>query len=380
MKQERVEGLDALRGIAACAIVILHSAYIHDIGIPHDIFLKFFAMGVPLFFIISAFSMSIRYKSGFSDRGSLTDFAIRRFARIAPLFYVMIAAWLAYTSWMELPTPSLEKHLLSMTFLFSLTPGSQLSVVPAGWSIGIEMLFYAAFPMLVRLRSVAVCAVAVILSLIAYAWFSTLVAEPRAYFYLTHPITNASYFLFGILAYRIYESISDGRRALVAKTCLVLSVVGVAIAIAVHPKIGAETAMFTAPKPISIAIWGASFMALVLSQALKPASFLVNRTTLFLGLVSYSVYLVHPLLIHASPLTLFLHNWEVAWQIKVVTAGSIALTAAIIVGSALHRFVEIPGQMIGKRFASGYKARIKDQEAAKISAALASPNRATAID
>lgn len=380
MKQERVEGLDALRGIAACAIVILHATYIHDIGVPQSVFVKFFAMGVPLFFIISAFSMSFRYKSGFSDRGSLTDFAIRRFARIAPLFYVMIAAWLAYISWMGLPTPSVEKHLLSMTFLFSLTPGSQLSVVPAGWSIGVEMLFYAAFPMLVRLRSIAACSLAIILSIIAYTWFSTLVAEPRAYFYLTHPITNASYFLFGILAYRIYESISDGRRALVAKTCLVLSVVGVAIAIAVHPKIGAETAMYTPPRPTSIAIWGAAFMALVLSQALKPTSFLVNRSTLFLGLVSYSVYLVHPLLIHASPLTPLLHNWEVAWQIKVATAGSIALIASLVVGSALHRFVEIPGQMIGKRFASRYKAMLKNHDAADVSAARTSPNRATATD
>lgn len=379
-KHERVEGLDALRGIAASAIVVLHASYIHDIGIPQSVFVKFFAMGVPLFFIISAFSMSFRYRAGFSARGSLMDFAIRRIARIAPLFYVMIAAWLGYLWWMEFPRPGIEKILLSITFLFSLTPGSQTSIVPAGWSIGIEMLFYAAFPLLIRMRSILVCTIVIILLIIVYTFFSTLVTEPRAYFYLTHPVTNAPYFIFGILAYRIYDEIPDDSSDFLANIFFLLGAFGVAVAVALHPKIAAETAMFTPPNPTSIGLWGASFMALVLSQALKPSSFLVNRSTLFLGLVSYSVYLVHPLLIHASPLTPFLKSWEVAWQLKVATAGSIALAASVIVGTVLYRLVEVPGQLIGKRLASRHKAMVKNVDAGGISAPHAASGGATTSD
>jgi peptidoglycan/LPS O-acetylase OafA/YrhL len=346
--QERAHGVDALRGLAACAIVVLHAAYIHDIGIPRDTFIRYFTMGVPLFFVISAFSMSLRYSEGFADREDLIAYGIRRVARIAPLFYVMLIIWLAYLWWLGSPGPSVKSIILNLTFLFSLTPDTQTSIVPAGWSIGIEMLFYAIFPLLIRVRSLAGCSLMVASTLLCYAWFRTIVTDPPIYFYWTHPITNATYFACGILAYRIYEFASDFPRVLFAKACLILGVTGIVSAIVLQSLAAPGDAHFKPPETGFIAIWGIAFMALVLSQAINPTPLIANRVTLFLGLVSYSIYLIHPLLIYASPLTPVLRGWEMAWPIKIAVAGAVALSAAIIAATVLYRFVEAPGQQVGR--------------------------------
>ena len=50
-----------------------------------------------------------------------------------PLFYVMLTAWILHYSHLGSPLPDFK---------------TQISHVPAGWSIGIEMIFYLLFPVI----------------------------------------------------------------------------------------------------------------------------------------------------------------------------------------------------------------------------------------
>ena len=65
-----------------------------------------------------------------------------------PLFHVMLTAWILYYSHLGSPLPDFKTLFLNVSFLFGLFPKTQISHVPAGWSIGIEMLFYLLFPVI----------------------------------------------------------------------------------------------------------------------------------------------------------------------------------------------------------------------------------------
>jgi peptidoglycan/LPS O-acetylase OafA/YrhL len=76
----------------------------------------------------------------------------------------------------------------------------------------------------------------------------------------------------------------------------------------------------------------------------------VPRPLAWVGLVSYSVYLVHHLLIQVSGplLTGWGERLPAAAEVPVV-AGFLAVLAAL--SWLTHRFVEVPGQRFGRRWA-----------------------------
>src|SRR5690606_34557665 len=95
--------------------------------------------------------------------------------------------------------------IASILFIFSLIPKFQVSAVPAGWSIGVEMVFYAVFPLLLKRSSIRSALVYLTIATLASWGLNSLSEENmRPYFFWTHPITNAPYFCMGLLAWRIY--------------------------------------------------------------------------------------------------------------------------------------------------------------------------------
>lgn len=345
-QSERLHGIDALRGLAACGVVILHSAFIRPFGAPGS--LGYLALGVPLFFIISAFSLSFAYDGRMRSGDDVIRYAIKRYARIAPLFYVMILAWVIGLFILNHRLPAFPIILLSATFLFGLDPHSQGSIVPAGWSIGVEMLFYACFAVIIRIQSLKGHALLLAGSVLASGLFNSIPwAKAPDYFFYTHILTNAPYFAFGLVGYRVYRAIPPVHRRIIGHACLVAGVALIGAMIFWGPHMGPAT---TTRVPAGlIAGWGLAFFSLVLSQALWPNPVLSNPATLFLGRISYSIYLVHPLLIYFSPLTPWLSRADVSWQVKLLGAASFALPAAILCGWILYHVVEKPGQNLGRR-------------------------------
>ena len=90
--------LHGLRGLAASAVVLFHLHHINALAIPYQI--KFvgthFGLGVQLFFVLSAFSLFYSTISGINNNGWVRDYFLKRFFRIAPLFYVMLITWILF--------------------------------------------------------------------------------------------------------------------------------------------------------------------------------------------------------------------------------------------------------------------------------------------
>ena len=99
-----------------------------------------------------------------------------------------MAIWSAYLLVVGKQLPSLGAYLLSVTFLFQLTPNTFEGIAPASWSIGVEMLFYVMLPTLfVVIRSTTAAAIAVAVAIfLAHEYAASLEGivglKPTVYF------------------------------------------------------------------------------------------------------------------------------------------------------------------------------------------------------
>lgn len=146
----RVRELDFLRGIALICVICTHTiGYFPTKFKEVNFFLGLGRYGVQLFFVISAFTMTMLAKN--SSEYTVSGFYTKRFLRLFPLF---LFAALAYYPTQILPNywnPSGLKFwqfILAIFFLQGFLPNTINSTVPGGWSISNEANFYLFFPLI----------------------------------------------------------------------------------------------------------------------------------------------------------------------------------------------------------------------------------------
>lgn len=356
IKRSRLTGIEALRGYAASSVIMLHATKIHLITIPTSIntYVTYCAYGVPLFFVISAFSLAYGYSGRNAEPGWKTVYTIRRFFRIAPLFYSMIAAWTFYRLWLGgSPFKPLE-YLLNTTFTFGLFPGYQSSVVPAGWSIGAEMIFYALFPLLLKYVNslnkalVAFPAALCVSYLVQKA--AILLGWRLELFYWINIFNNMPYFIFGILSFHLFTKLDSNAAKRQWSNILLFVAFGLAFVNVITDTTQNWTFSDEPPPLRAVAGWALAFGSLVTSQALAPNKIIVNRVTIFLGSISFSLYLIHPLVLYASPVLPWIEALSAAPLVKALLAWAFAFTAVVPLAWLTYKLIEVPGQALGKLF------------------------------
>ncbi|MBC7979165.1 MAG: acyltransferase [Armatimonadetes bacterium] len=150
---EPIECLDGLRGVAIILVVIHHCFYFPP-TVPYSEaltgLLQGGRLGVAIFFVLSGFLMGLVI---FRDRESfnLRNYAIRRFARIYPPFFLslLVAAIVALTLGQSIGgvIQSVMLHLSSLANWID--PKVQLNEVY--WSLLIEIHFYILLPLVHQL-------------------------------------------------------------------------------------------------------------------------------------------------------------------------------------------------------------------------------------
>lgn len=151
LQKQKFESIDIMRGIAILMVILVHtSLYVQGVDFLLPI-AQYGQMGVQLFFIASAFTLCYSFDVRKQANESLRNFYLRRYFRIAPgyyfgiLLYFIITALISY-GWDSNKDPI--NILLNILFLNGLFPVANNTVVPGGWSIGTEMIFYLIFPFL----------------------------------------------------------------------------------------------------------------------------------------------------------------------------------------------------------------------------------------
>jgi len=190
---KRLEYVDALRGVAILLVVLVHAGQALTQPGLFATLARYGQYGVQLFFVLSAFTLCHSLaKHDHLTASVYRSFMIRRFFRIAPMYYLAIPfyfllSWVSFWALHQSPfTPpdeySLFKILCNVGFVHGLIPAATNSIVPGGWSIGCEFLFYAFFPFLFfgvrRQKAVLVytTALAVLLVFAIITWSSPSVA------------------------------------------------------------------------------------------------------------------------------------------------------------------------------------------------------------
>ena len=351
----RVHGIDALRGLAAAGVLIVHAVAIRPLGVTfNDWHVGYLVLGVPLFFMISAFSMAFAYPGGIMHPGRSRSYAIRRLLRIAPLFYLMLALWIIYLKYLGSPFPKITTLLMNISFFFGLSPKTQVSLVPAGWSIGNEMVFYALFPLIWLRPGIRAASTFLFVSL-AGAW---VLNQPGSapvsdYFYWCHFATNLPYFAVGLVVWWVHDQCPKEKQRPLAQALLASSLVLTICLYLYGPDINGRQTL-SEPVPLQLILgWALAFGLLVLSQALAPFWLLANPFTRFLGKISYSLYLSHPLLIYATGISVWAASLAPGPALVVPMVALVTLSAAIPLAWILYLFVEAPFIRLGRRLTSG---------------------------
>lgn len=370
----RIGALDGLRGGAALWVLVGHAALLTGTKIPIVVQAD---LAVDLFMMLSGFLMCFHYlerreREAWEQSSTWLTFWTRRFFRIAPVYYLaLIAAFLSgptlghfreviaqyvpgsQTEAMRYYDVGVANFLTHASFVFGLSPHYGYRTALPDWSIGLEMAFYAAFPFVMilagRFSMIATAIAGTILCLAASWTFPDFFGAFRQPSFL---LIKLPVFFAGML---IAVSLSAPRRQIY----LLIAVALCLVAVPIHP-IG-----FSLSK---MAIRIACLLGLIAmtNAALFPEAFFLRRMMFwtsdllgnklagFLGDTSYSVYLLHLLImLPTAALVLPLvgdHKWAAFLTVCFIVCVLVYSTAWF-----LHCFVEKPGIDVGRKVVQRFR-------------------------
>jgi exopolysaccharide production protein ExoZ len=151
--QSRLDSLDTLRGVAILLVILFHCSQFFQ---PYSGLMKvaqYGAHGVQLFFVISAYTMCYMWQARDGESAPILKFFLRRFFRIAPLFWLVAIGWFVFAALHGGRDIPFWKLLVTLLFLHGFSPQTNGAVVPGGWSIAVEMVFYVLFPFVYKFCS-----------------------------------------------------------------------------------------------------------------------------------------------------------------------------------------------------------------------------------
>ena len=364
--------VEALRGYAILGVVLTHSTqkmtdlpqWLNNIGLQGS-------RGVQLFFIVSAFtlfySLARKYETGSIE---IKDFFVRRFFRIAPAFYFAFVFYFCFAIGMnQLGSTGITndytvgKILSTLTFTGLLNPEWLYSLVPGGWSISAEMLFYLFVPlffMLVRKVSSAIYLVGATLIISGLSTFSVLHFDVLGggnlrenYLFYWFP-NQLSVFCLGILLfYLLKDKRSQGsvnKNQLKSNILILFSIVCIGI-LSIMGGVGG-------PYFPSHFLFGIGFVILAYGLGMREKHFLVNRFIIFIGQISFSMYLIHFFVLDIIN-KLFMNQWLDVLPNSLVLVAVFLSTLLVSTGLSYlsYRLIELPGVKIGRKICTNMKEK-----------------------
>jgi peptidoglycan/LPS O-acetylase OafA/YrhL len=305
--------LTSLRGIAAILVALYHiksHLFIYVSPFMYRIIQESY-LAVDFFFILSGFILTMVYKNKFAQftKTEYLLFLSKRFARIYPLhlttlilsLFIPLAYLLTYRV-IEEGRYSMEFFIYNLFLVDNWGFGSQLTWNIPSWSISTEAFAYLCFPFLLvvfaRLRFVSLIILFLLLHMAIILVFNAVGAET-----LGQNITKIGLyrclfeFSLGMVLYLIftYKAIKQNKLSLVA----IFSLIIVGLALNGLPN------FYYIPMLFSLSIF-----ILATTRGIVH-KILCNRALLYLGEISYSIYMLH-YLVRDFMQMLLLENEEIA--------------------------------------------------------------------
>jgi exopolysaccharide production protein ExoZ len=318
--EERLIGLQYLRGIVA-SIVVLHHLCFPDTQLG--------PFGVKIFFVISGFVM---WYTTSAANISPTAFWRQRIVRIVPLYWLflllLVVAGLACSSCVKTTKLTLENVPLSFLFVPHFHQVQKSLIAPIlvpGWSLNYEMFFYFVFGLALLIKPNARRALAIFVLFWALVLLGRWL-DPSSAILSTYTSPLLLLFLDGLLLAMVYQTYAVGGAG------LSLTLASASILLQTFAVLDGGTESFLAAAAVLIVV-GTLALEPVLRRA--PSNLLLG-----VGDASYSIYLSH---------LFFLRIFEIGWwhvpgHDGTMAVAFIALSFAFSIagGVAIHHLIERP--------------------------------------
>jgi peptidoglycan/LPS O-acetylase OafA/YrhL len=300
---ERFVVLDSWRGVAACLVALFHlNAYSHFYDLP---FLRNSWLFVDFFFVLSGFVIAANYEQRLLDGFGAGRFLLLRLGRVYPLHFAVLALFVALELLKALrrmavpagvwalnpvapfstPQESPATIIANLLLVQSLHAFDFLTWNDPAWSISTEFFTYVAFAAcLIALRKRAWIAAA--LALTVGPLLIAALSERKMDTTYDWGIIRCFYgFAAGAVSWHVHASASSRLRKWLSGSAIewgALAVVAAFVSVA-----GNSVLSIAAPYVFALVV------LVFASEGGKASALLRLRPLVFLGSVSYSIYMTH---------------------------------------------------------------------------------------
>lgn len=361
-----IASLTGIRGVAAVWVLLTHyqavmAAYLRDPAIADNSFLYNGFRGVDLFFVLSGFILMHVHQDDFRQLASksVRRFYLLRFFRVYPLNTAVLLALIPLAlglpdlvDWFRFdhgtPIPYHSHDFSAAGFVQSLLLAQSWTVAKLGewngpaWSLSAEVFAYALFPLLawtlIRARSALLCTAAALLSLGVLMGLLVLghhtQDSPTGTFGLIRCVFG---FTAGSCMARAFQlrPVSDRAASWLGAPVAWLSVAIIAVAL-------------SAPRLNMFIVFG--FCGLIYALAFQRGvinTMLSSGPAMFLGRISFSLYMIHYIPLKLSLWVLQTHLDTASLELRVACLVAIPV---ICIGLAMiaYNAVELPFQRLAR--------------------------------
>lgn len=326
--------LTSIRGILAILITLYHinghlSFYLHPY-FSYVIENSYYA--VDFFFALSGFILSYNYSKKFRDLNwsSYYDYYIKRAARILPLhifiliLYISVPAVIFLTGREQISEAfsgrfSIIEWIKSLFLIQNIFPDQPSSWNVPSWSISVEMIIYTTLPLALYIFNKSKNSF--FLLAIFLLFLNSAFVNSSPHLGPTSVLRGLASFYSGVLVYIFLGKVRYEKVVLLT----ILSILGA------YFTIGRSDAF------VPVVISGLLFITI--KAPLKIQSILNTRPLIYLGNISFSIYLTHYLVREVLNISL-LENGQIAplWWILLYIA------IVILVSSTTYKYIELPAQ------------------------------------
>lgn len=295
----KYRSLESFRGLAAILVAIFHSTFVVDY---EHTFVTRSVIFVDFFFILSGFVIAFAYTDRIKAGFSFKQFFLLRLGRLYPLHLFMLLVWLLYViakfvAFHKLDIGGIDPtvHNNFSSFISNLLLINALNVHDflswnfAAWSISVEfftyLIFFACISLFKKINDLALC-----LGLSAFCYFILYANNPETLLktYDWGLIRCLGGFFLGSAIYRISQKINFKPSTSVATLLELLTISSMLLLVLNSLTVNYQLASFV------------SFSLVVLIFSIQESGLftkiLTIRPLLFLGSLSYSIYMTNALI------------------------------------------------------------------------------------
>lgn len=359
--ENKLDYIDAMRGLAILAVIMVHSGQYGGSDLPKTMIkiINEGARGVQLFFLASAFTLFLSFKNrNYIEKRPIRNFFIRRFFRIAPIYYLGIIYYLHQNGfgpryWLgSEPQITVLNIFSNFTFTHGFYPYWITAVVPGGWSIAVEMTFYAFLPLIFqKIKTIEHAFKFLLFSLVCkivleiVLFRNQLIIDDdlwKNYLFLYFP-SQLPVFAMGIVMYFLIIENASLNQISGQSIFLLLGLLAIQFVIQID--------IF--PNPI---LFGFVFFLIGIGLSKFNLYLIVNPIVKYIGKISFSMYLVHFAILYWLSVYHFvkLSNNGI---LNFFMLYFIVVLLTVIVSTVLYNSIEVPFQKIGKKIIARLEAK-----------------------